>query len=72
MSSRSHKLRSYASRLRTENRRLTELSVAMREGGFPLIASDIYKLAVKAGTFALALSHTADVVRDPRGAGQRR
>lgn len=68
MTSRTHKLRSYAARLRTENRRLTALSVAMRDGGFPLLASDVYKLAAKAGTFALALSHTADQVRDKRGA----
>lgn len=60
VSSRTHKLRSYAARLRTENRRLTELSVAMRDGGYPLLAADVYKLAAKAGTLGLAMSCTAD------------
>ena len=72
MSSRTHKLRSYAARLRTENRRLTELTQAMRDGGYPLLAADVYQLAVKAGTLGLAMSCTADHLRDARGATKRR
>jgi hypothetical protein len=67
MTSQTYKMRKYANSLRAANRRLTELSVTMRDDGFPLLASDVYKLASKAGTMGLAMSCAADHVRDKRG-----
>lgn len=72
MPSKVHHMRRFSNRLKTENARLYNLSHDMRAAGFPLLADEVHKLAVKAGTMGLSLSFTADTVRDERGAAVRR